>query len=469
MAEATTALPVLLSLVGIYLIILANEVHSFEEMTFNLNMRKSQRKQNLGCHPPEARKVKGAIILEMKDTGHCSSVSEKRSHRKQLAQDDLRVRAIQSRIRGASASDKENKNNEIPISSGMKLETLNYVVTLGLGGQNVSMIVDTGSDLTWVQCQPCDSCYDQQGPLFQPSSSPSYQSILCNSTTCRTLIPAPPGACATATNCDYVVNYGDGSYTSGELGVEHLSIGGVWITDFVFGCGRNNKGLFGLASGLMGLGRSHLSIVSQTSSTLGGVFSYCLPSPDAGASGSLVMGNDSSSLFKNVAYARMLSDPQLSSFYILNLTTISVGGVPLLQASSFGKGTLIDSGTVITRLAPSMYRAVKAEFLRQFSDYPSAPGFSILDTCFNLTGYEEVNIPSIRLYFEEVSMNVDVSGILYVVKEDASRVCLALASLSDEYDTPIVGNYQQRNQRVIYDTKNNRLGFAADPCTFTFN
>ncbi|MED6184178.1 hypothetical protein PIB30_044989 [Stylosanthes scabra] len=461
MAEA-----VIVSLVGIYLMVLANGVHCFEEMTFTLKVPNLQRKQNLGCHPPEARRVKAAIILEMKERGHCSSVSEKRSQRlEQLAQDEHHVRTIQSRIQG----------EEIPIRSGMKLETMNYVVSVGLGGQNVSMIVDTGSDLTWVQCQPCDSCYDQQGPLFQPLSSPSYKSILCNSTTCRTLNPSP-GACASAANCDYVVNYGDGSYTSGELGVEQLSVGGVWITDFVFGCGRNNKGLFGLASGLMGLGRSHLSIVSQTSSTLGGLFSYCLPSPDSGLSGSLVMGNDSYALFNNnnVSYATMLShpDPHLSSFYILNLTAITVGGVPLLNASSsFGKGTLIDSGTVITRLPPSMYRAVRAEFLRQFSGYPWVARFSILDTCFNLRGYKEVNVPTIRFYFEgedeEVSMNVDVSGILYVVKEDASQVCLALSSLSDEYETPILGNYQQRNQRVIYDTNNNRLGFAANPCTFT--
>ncbi|KAI7990227.1 DUF21 domain-containing protein [Camellia lanceoleosa] len=48
--------------------------------------------------------------------------------------------------------------------------------------------------------------------------------------------------------------------------------------------GRNNRGLFGGASGLMGLGRSDLSLVSQTSGLFGGVFSYCLPSTDDQAS-----------------------------------------------------------------------------------------------------------------------------------------------------------------------------------------
>lgn len=71
------------------------------------------------------------------------------------------------------------------------------------------------------------------------------------------------------------------------------------------------------------------------------------------------MGNESSSVFKNVTpivYTRMIPNPQLSTFYVLNLTGINVGGVAL-QASSLSsgnQGVIIDSGTVITRLAPSV-------------------------------------------------------------------------------------------------------------------
>ncbi|XP_061373131.1 aspartyl protease family protein At5g10770-like [Gastrolobium bilobum] len=466
-----------LSLASLYLIF-ANGVHSFEEKTFNV--KKLQRKQQHGTIPgcllPESRREKGAIILEMKDRGHCleKNTDWNRRHKKQLVMDGLLVRSIQNQFRKMVSSQIADASEaQVPLTSGIKLQTLNYIVTMGLGGQNMTMIVDTGSDLTWVQCEPCESCYNQQGPLFKPSTSPSYQSILCNSTTCQSLPFATgnSGACGSnSSTCDYVVNYGDGSYTTGELGVEHLSFGGISVSNFVFGCGRNNKGLFGGTSGLIGLGRSDLSVISQTKATFGGVFSYCLPSTDAEASGSLVIGNESA-VFKNVtpiAYTRMLPNPQLSNFYILNLTGINVGGVAM-QASGFGNGgILLDSGTVITRLAPSVYKAVKEEFTKQFSGFPSAPGFSILDTCFNLTGYQEVNIPTIRMYFEDnAELNVDVTGIFYLVKKDASLVCLALASLSDEYEIGIVGNYQQRNQRVIYDTKQSKVGFAGEPCSFT--
>lgn len=475
-----TMLPFFLSLVSLCLIN-ANGVCSFEEKKmFNVQMlQKKQQQQQLstqGCLLPESRREKGVIILEMKDRGYCSEkkIDWNRWLQKQLILDELRVRSMQNRIRKiVSSKNVEASQTQIPLASGIDLQTLNYIVTMGLSSQNMTVIIDTGSDLTWVQCEPCMSCYNQQGPVFKPSNSSSYQSVPCNSSTCQSLLSATgnTGACGSTnpSTCNYVVNYGDGSYTNGELGVEHLSFGGVSVSNFVFGCGRNNKGLFGGVSGLMGLGRSYLSLISQTNATFGGVFSYCLPTTEAGASGSLVMGNESS-VFNNVtpiSYTRMLPNPQLSNFYILNLTGTDVGGVAL-QAESFGNnGILIDSGTVITRLPSSVYKALKAEFLKQFSGFPSAPGFSILDTCFNLTGYEEVNIPTISLHFEDnAELKVDESGIFYMVKDDASQVCLALASLSDEYDTAIIGNYQQRNQRVIYDTKQSKVGFAGEPCSF---
>lgn len=220
----------------------------------------------------------------------------------------------------------------------------------------------------------------------------------------------------------------------------------------------------------MGLGRTQLSLVSQTTDQFGGVFSYCLPTRLYNSSGSLVLGNDTSA-FKNVtpvSYTRMIVDPTMAPFYFLNLTGASVGGVPI-NASGFSNGKiLIDSGTVITRLPPSIYKALKAEFVAQFSSYPAVTGFSILDTCFNLSSYDEVRVPTLKLELEgEVTVSIDVSGILYFVKKDGSQVCLAMASLSYEDQVGIIGNYQQKNQRVVYDTVGSRLGFAKEPCSYS--
>ncbi|KAF2301555.1 hypothetical protein GH714_025779 [Hevea brasiliensis] len=352
-----------------------------------------------------------------------------------LILDKFQVRSLQSRIKKIIYGNMEDSvDSQIPLVSGVRLQTLNYIVTVELGGRNMTVIVDTGSDLTWVQCQPCNVCYNQQDPLFNPSISPTYQAVLCNSSTCQSLQFAigNSGVCGSnPPTCNYVVNYGDGSYTRGELGTEQINLGTTRVSNFIFGCGRNSKA--------------------------------------ADDTGSLVLGGNFS-IYKNttpISYTRMIPNPQLPTFYFLNLTGISIGGVALQAPSFVQGGILIDSGTVITRLPPSVYRILKAEFLKQFSGFPSAQPFSILDTCFNLSGYQEVDIPTIKLHFEGTAeLNVDVTGIFYFVKTDASQVCLALASLSFEDEIPIIGNYQQRNQRVIYDTKESKLGFAAEACGF---
>lgn len=423
----------------------------------------------------KSRTQNAATVLEMKHIDHCSRSIWELDRRLEecLVEDDIRVKSIQSHIKSKLSSQTESSKTQVPITSGVKLQTLNYVVMVTLGGRNVTMIVDTGSELTWVQCLPCKLCYTQPEPIFNPMISPSYQSVLCNSQACNTLqlVTGNSGMCGNnAATCNYVVTYGDGSYTHGELGRDRLLLGSTLIDSFMFGCGRNNKGLFGAASGLIGLGRSDLSLISQTSDLFGGVFSYCLPDTDAATSGSLILGDDSS-VYKNftpVSYTSLMTNPFLNSFYILNLTGTSIGKVSLESPGFRKNGIFIDSGTVITRFPPSIYQTIKSEFLKQFSGYPPAPSFSILDTCFNLSAYEEVNIPTLKMKFEgDSEMTVDVSGMFYFVKRDASQVCLALASLAYEEEIGIIGNYQQRNTRVIYDTKQMKLGFAREICNYS--
>lgn len=368
-----------------------------------------------------------------------------------LLTDKQRVQHLQSKY----INNQLTKSTQTPLNSGAKLQILNYIVTIQLGKSQFTVIVDTGSDLTWVQC------------LSNTSTSSTYKRVQCKSPICRSLLSATgnSGVCSGQNNktCNYFMSYGDGSYSIGEMGKETLTLGNISIKEFAFGCGRDNKGVFGGTSGLIGLGRSDLSLVSQTT-TFGGVFSYCLP--EISQSGSLVLGKYS--FYKNITPftdTKMLRNPNLPTFYFLNVTGMSVGGVRF--GNRGGYQFLIDSGTVISRLPIEMYRAVEEEFLKQFSGFPSAPSYSILERCFDLSGYEEVNVPVMKFEFEGGGgMEIDVSGVFYFAKSDASQVCLALASLSSEEEIGIIGNHQQRNQRVVYDTKNSKLGFAAESCTF---
>ncbi|CAL5081517.1 unnamed protein product [Urochloa decumbens] len=446
-----------------------------------------------GRHHLRSRAVGGATVLELRHHSFSSAAPSKSSREEDaaalLSSDAARVASLQRRIQdykliGSSSSNSNDataaaaSKAQVPVTSGAKLRTLNYVATVGLGGGEATVIVDTASELTWVQCAPCESCHDQQDPLFDPTSSPSYAPVPCNSSSCDAL-PGGTSAAAcggAAASCSYTLSYRDGSYSRGVLARDKLSLAGEAVDGFVFGCGTSNQGApFGGTSGLMGLGRSQLSLVSQTMDQFGGVFSYCLPLKDSsGSSGSLVLGDDSS-VYKNstpIVYASMVSSSdnplQSGPFYFLNLTGIAVGGQDVLGGSlPSGNKVIVDSGTVITSLAPSVYNAVKAEFVSQLAEYPAAPAFSILDTCFNMTGLREVQVPGVKLVFDGgVEVEVDPSGVLYFVSSDASQVCLAMAALGSEDETSIIGNYQQKNLRVIFDTQASQVGFAQETCGY---
>ena len=402
-----------------------------------------------------------------------------------LAADAARAASLQ--LPRTAATQSSEAAAEVPLTSGISFQTLNYVTTIALGGDssgaasNFTVIVDTGSDLTWVQCKPCRYCYSQRDPLFDPAGSATYAAVPCNASACAVSLKeatGAPGTCARtgggSERCYYGLAYGDGSFSRGVLATDTVGLGGVSLEGFVFGCGLSNHGLFGGTAGLMGLGRTELSLVSQTASRFGGVFSYCLPATTSGDStGSLSLGGGDSSAYRNttpVAYTRMIADPAQPPFYFMNVTGAAVGEAAVTASGLGARNVLIDSGTVITRLAPSVYHAVRAEFALQFGadePYPTAPGFSILDTCYNLTGHDEVKVPLLTLQLEGgAEVSVDAAGMLFMVRKDGSQVCLAMASLPYEDQMPIIGNYQQKNKRVVYDTVGSRLGFADEDCSY---
>lgn len=85
-------------------------------------------------------------------------------------------------------------------------------------------IADTGSDLIWSQCMPCQQCYNQTTPLFDPSKSATYEPVSCYSSMCNSL---GQSYCYSDTepNCEYTVSYGDGSHSQGNLALDTITLG----------------------------------------------------------------------------------------------------------------------------------------------------------------------------------------------------------------------------------------------------
>lgn len=394
--------------------------------------------------------------------GPCSPLPTKKmpTLEETLHRDQLRAAYIQRKFvsgGGGAGGDVQRSDATVPTALGTSLNTLEYLITVGLGSPATSqtMLIDTGSDVSWVQCKPCSQCHSQADPLFDPSSSSTYSPFSCGSADCAQLGQEGNG-CSSSSQCQYIVTYGDGSSTTGTYSSDTLALGSSAVRSFQFGCSNVESGFNDQTDGLMGLGGGAQSLVSQTAGTLGRAFSYCLP-PTPSSSGFLTLGAAGGT--SGFVKTPMLRSSQVPTFYGVRLQAIRVGGRQLsIPASVFSAGTVMDSGTVITRLPPTAYSALSSAFKAGMKQYPPAQPSGILDTCFDFSGQSSVSIPSVALVFSGGAVvSLDASGIIL-------SNCLAFAANSDDSSLGIIGNVQQRTFEVLYDVGRGVVGFRAGAC-----
>ncbi|XP_059634386.1 aspartyl protease family protein 2-like [Cornus florida] len=367
------------------------------------------------------------------------------------------INATVPRSRGFSSS----------IISGLAQGSGEYFTRLGIGTppKYSYMVLDTGSDVVWIQCSPCRKCYTQTDPVFDPKKSKSFVGVSCGSPLCRRL--DSPG-CNQRKMCLYQVSYGDGSFTVGEFSTETLTFRRTRVKNVALGCGHDNEGLFVGAAGLLGLGRGKLSFPSQTGRRFGRKFSYCLVDRSASSKPSAIMFGESA-VSRTAVFTPLLTNPKLDTFYYIGLTGISVGGVrvPGITASLFkldpigNGGVIIDSGTSVTRLTRPAYVKLRDAFRAGASDLKRAPDFSLFDTCFDLSGKTEVKVPTVVMHF--VGADVSLPASNYLISVDSSgSFCFAFAGTMSGLS--IIGNIQQQGFRVVYDLAGSRIGFAPRGC-----
>ncbi|EOA39415.1 hypothetical protein CARUB_v10012516mg [Capsella rubella] len=355
----------------------------------------------------------------------------------------------------------EQEDIEAPLISGTTQGSGEYFTRVGIGNpaREVYMVLDTGSDVNWLQCAPCADCYHQTEPIFEPASSSSYQSLSCDTSQCKAL---EVSECRNAT-CLYEVSYGDGSYTVGDFATETLTIGSTSVQNVAVGCGHSNEGLFVGAAGLLGLGGGLLALPSQLNTTS---FSYCLVDRDSDSASTVEFGT---SLPPDAVVAPLLRNHQLDTFYYLGLTGISVGGELLqIPQSSFemdesgSGGIIIDSGTAVTRLQTGIYNSLRDSFLKGTSDLEKTTGVAMFDTCYNLSTKTTIEVPTVAFHFPGGKMLALPAKNYMIPVDSVGTFCLAFAPTASSL--AIVGNVQQQGTRVTFDLANSLIGFSSNKC-----
>ncbi|OWM67725.1 aspartyl protease AED3 [Punica granatum] len=374
------------------------------------------------------------------------------------AKDPARLRYLSSLV--------AQKVVSVPIAPGQQVLGIgNYVVRVKLGtpGQTMYMVLDNSYDATWAPCAGCTGC---SSTMFSPNSSTSYSSLDCSLPQC-TQVQGLQCPATGAGACFFNRSYGGDSSLAATLVKDSLTLGKDAVSNYAFGCITAISGRSIPPEGLLGLGRGPMSLLSQTGSLYSGVFSYCLPSfRSYYFSGSLKLGPASQP--KRIQTTPLLKNPHRPSLYYVNLTGISVGRVLVPIDPKFlafnpttGAGTIIDSGTVITRFVQPIYTAVRDEFRKQVQGPFSSLG--AFDTCFTATN--EAAAPIIAFHFQGLDLKLPLENSL-IHSSAGSLACLAMAAAPNNVNSVlnVIANLQQQNLRVMFDTANSQIGIARELC-----
>ncbi|KAK7390770.1 hypothetical protein VNO78_18837 [Psophocarpus tetragonolobus] len=436
----------------------------FQQLDVKQTSKDSNEHQNSKSTVTET-KWKLKVVHRDKVSIFNSSEDQRSRFNARMQRDAKRVGALVRRISGGEGRyEVEGFGSEVV--SGMEQGSGEYFVRIGVGSpaRNQYVVIDSGSDIIWVQCEPCTQCYHQSDPVFNPAESSTYSGVSCGSSVCSHV---DNGGCHEG-RCRYEVSYGDGSYTKGTVALETLTFGRTLIRNVAIGCGHRNQGMFVGAAGLLGLGGGPMSFVGQLGGQTGGAFSYCLVSRGSQSSGGLLQfGREAMPM--GAAWVPLIHNPRAQSFYYIALSGLGVGGlrVPVsedvFKLSELGDGGVVmDTGTAVTRLPRPAYEAFRDAFISQTTNLPRASPVSIFDTCYDLFGFVSVRVPTVSFYFSGGPILTLPARNFLIPVDDVGTFCFAFAPSPSALS--IIGNIQQEGIQISVDGANGFVGFGPAVC-----
>ncbi|EAZ21020.1 hypothetical protein OsJ_36669 [Oryza sativa Japonica Group] len=302
------------------------------------------------------------------------------------------------------------------VGAPVRWATLQYVAEYLIGDppQRAEALIDTGSDLVWTQCSTClRQGFSQAGPAVL-----KLVGLRAPSRRARSMAP----------------------------------------------------------SGLMGLGRGRLSLVSQTGATK---FSYCLTPyfHNNGATGHLFVGASASlGGHGDVMTTQFVKGPKGSPFYYLPLIGLTVGETRLpipatvfdlreVAPGLFSGGVIIDSGSPFTSLVHDAYDALASELAARLNGSLVAPPPDADDGALCVARRDVGRVvPAVVFHFRG-GADMAVPAESYWAPVDKAAACMAIASAGPYRRQSVIGNYQQQNMRVLYDLANGDFSFQPADCS----
>ncbi|EEF30826.1 Aspartic proteinase nepenthesin-2 precursor, putative [Ricinus communis] len=376
--------------------------------------------------------------------------------------------------------------NKLPFRHNI---SLTVSLTVGTPPQNVSMVIDTGSELSWLYCNKTTTTTSYP-TTFNQTRSISYRPIPCSSSTCtnQTRDFSIPASCDSNSLCHATLSYADASSSEGNLASDTFHMGASDIPGMVFGCMdsvfSSNSDEDSKNTGLMGMNRGSLSFVSQMGFPK---FSYCISGTDF--SGMLLLGESNFTWAVPLNYTPLVQISTPLPYFDRIAYTVQLEGIKVsdrllpipksvFEPDHTGAGqTMVDSGTQFTFLLGPAYTALRSEFLNQTTGFLRVledPDFvfqGAMDLCYRVPISQRVlpRLPTVSLVFNGAEMTVADERVLYRVpgeiRGNDSVHCLSFGN-SDllGVEAYVIGHHHQQNVWMEFDLERSRIGLAQVRC-----
>ncbi|KAG2715201.1 hypothetical protein I3760_03G066400 [Carya illinoinensis] len=357
------------------------------------------------------------------------------------------------------------------------------IVSLPIGtpAQTQQMVLDTGSQLSWIQCHKKTPTKPPPSASFDPTLSSSFSVLPCNHPICKPRIPdfTLPTSCDQNRLCHYSYFYADGTLAEGNLVREKFTFSPSLSTlPLALGCAQDSVD----SKGILGMNLGRLSFASQAKISK---FSYCVPirrnQPGSLPTGSFYIGNNPNS--GGFRYVDLLAFgpsqqrlPNLDPLaYTVAMQGIRIGAKKLnIPPSTFrpdasGSGqTIVDSGSEFTYLVEEAYNKVREEIVR-LAGPKLKRGYvygGVSDMCFNGDAMEIGRLVGDMVFELDKGVEILVEKERVLADVGGGVHCIAIGR-SDRLGAAsnIIGNYHQQNLWVEFDLVNRRIGFGKTDCS----
>nr|KYP55129.1 Aspartic proteinase Asp1 [Cajanus cajan] len=345
-----------------------------------------------------------------------------------------------------------------------------YTVKLSIGNppKSFDLDIDTGSDLTWVECDaPCSGCTIPRDRQYKPHDNLAK----CGNPLCA--CDGPNG------QCEYEVQYADQGSSHGVLVQDNIlfkvSSTSLAHPMLVFGCGYDQKhpghSPPPSTAGVLGLGNGRISILSQLNSLglIRNVVGHCL----SGRGGGFLFFGGMLIPQSGIVWTPILQSSSSSvKHYKTGPADLLFNGKP---TSVKGLELIFDSGASYTYFNSQAYGAfvqlvtndIKGKQLSRATKDPSLPicwkGPKPFKSLHDVTS----NFKALALSFTKSKNSLlQLPPQAYLIVTTHGNVCLGILNGTEIglENANLIGAISLQDKIVIYDNENQQIGWTSANC-----